>query len=515
MEFERVARGPVSRRCFAAFSAIVALTAPALATWSIIAVNTRTKEVCVASATCLSNFNLRQNLAVMRIGVGGGAAQASVDFSGVNRQIIWNGLGGALSPAQILGQLSAQPGHASKQYGIVNMNDDPITFTGASTLAANLGVVGVQGDFKYAIQGNILAGNEVVPFAEQAFLTTNGDLGQKVMAAMEAARFWGGDGRCSCSVSAPTSCQPLPPPTPFASAFTGFFLIGRIGDTGAAQCNSSSGCAGGSLYCALNVITANSDPVPLLQQQYDAWRAALAGRPDQVRSEVLVDAQSLVADRRTSAEVTVVLRDLDGQPLTAGGATLSLVNFAAAPAVTTPSAITDHGDGTYSFRVRASAGAGTDRWRITVNDGVGPVTLQPDVVLRVDPIQPVHCGFDAVSITDAVSVPIVIHGTPPRRGRPYLMLASNAGTSPGLPFAGTHLPLNASNLLTFTYLNTNTSELSNTFGLLDRVGRAEARFTPHPNMLTQLVGSRIEWSAVVFEPLGSIALAPAGFDVLP
>ena len=48
-----------------------------------------------------------------------------------------------------------------------------------------------------------------------------------------------------------------------------------------------------------------------------------------------------------------------------------------------------------------------------------------------------------------------------------------------------------------------------------RTGRAEAHFLPDPSLLVQLAGTRVDWSGVIFDPQGSTALAPAGFDVLP
>jgi hypothetical protein len=373
------------------------------------------------------------------------------------------------------------------------------------------------GDLKYAIQGNVLAGDDVVLFAESRLLSTQGDLGQRVMAAMEEARYWGGDGRCSCNPNAPDSCQPLPPPEPFKSAHVAFFIIGRIGDTGGAQCNASVGCAAGQFYCTFNVIGMSSDPDPVitLEQQYAQWRAALAGRPDHILSQVQSDAQSLVADGKSRVNVTVRLFDVEDAPILHGGHALALSNESGSAAVTTPSAITDHGDGSYSFSLRAGAAAGADLWRIVVTDAVGPVTLYPELAIRVDPLVPLHVGYDWISAAQGASVPIVVNaGTSPVR-RPYLLLASNAGTSPGLPFAGTQLPLNASNLLTFTYLNANSTSLPSTFGKLDRSGRAEARFVPDPTLLAQLAGTHVDWSAILFDPLASTALAPVGFDVLP
>src|SRR5690606_28853249 len=50
----------------------------------------------------------------------------------------------------------------------------------------------------FAIQGNILASNAVVLNAVDAFLAAEGDMMDRVMAAMEAADAAGGDRRCSC-----------------------------------------------------------------------------------------------------------------------------------------------------------------------------------------------------------------------------------------------------------------------------------------------------------------------------
>ena len=88
---------------------------------------------------------------------------------------------------------------------------------------------GEQGSLVYAIQGNVLTGDPVVFEAERTLLSSTGDLGQRVMAAMETARAFGGDGRCSCSYGAPTNCG-SPPPNFDKSAHVAFLIISRIGD---------------------------------------------------------------------------------------------------------------------------------------------------------------------------------------------------------------------------------------------------------------------------------------------
>ena len=111
--------------------------------------------------------------------------------------------------------------------------------------------------------------------------------------ASEAARALGGDGRCSCTVGAPTSCG-VPPPNFTKSAHVGFIVLARIGDVDGV-CNPTVGCSSGRYYLNLNVIGSNRapDPVLTLQADYALWRAALAGRPDQVHSTAALDAPAL------------------------------------------------------------------------------------------------------------------------------------------------------------------------------------------------------------------------------
>ena len=95
----------------------------------------------------------------------------------------------------------------------------------------------------YEIQGNILAGECVVPAIEQAVLETDGDIAEKLMAGMRAARGQGGDGRCSCSQSNATGCG-CPPPGFSKSGHIGGIIVARIGDSDDPLCNAA-GCADG------------------------------------------------------------------------------------------------------------------------------------------------------------------------------------------------------------------------------------------------------------------------------
>ena len=104
-----------------------------------------------------------------------------------------------------------------------------VAYTGAGAEDGVCNVAGQVGSLRYAIQGNVIAGEAVCLEAEQALITTQGDLATRVMAAMEAARAMGGDGRCSCSFADPDGCG-TPPPGTWKSAHTAFIALARIGD---------------------------------------------------------------------------------------------------------------------------------------------------------------------------------------------------------------------------------------------------------------------------------------------
>lgn len=217
-------------------AALLALASgSAQATWSILVVDTRTGEIGVASATCLTALDLRDLTPLLITGVGGLTAQSAGDGTGQNRTFIRDRLLEGLPPEQIIDLVgSFDPNHQSRQYGLVDAQGGAATFTGAGAGAWAGGVTGQVGDLVYAVQGNVLTGQPVVGLAEQAIIATPGDLPEKLMAAMEAAFVMGGDGRCSCESSSPTACG-SPPPTFTKTAHIGYMLVARSGDFSAAN----------------------------------------------------------------------------------------------------------------------------------------------------------------------------------------------------------------------------------------------------------------------------------------
>jgi Family of unknown function (DUF1028) len=358
------------RHLLVATSLLGLLAFPAHATWSIVAVDTETQEVGVAAATCVTGLDLRAVLPAIVVGVGGGCAQSQQDSTGTRRTTMVNGWNAGQTSDQIMTTLAALSGSSLHQNGLADAGGDEATFTGASCSAHASGVVGNIGTLRYAIQGNIVTGRAVITEAELALRNTVGDLPARLMAAMEAARAMGGDGRCSCPGSI-TGCG-APPPSFTKSAHVGFLILSRYGDTNGA-CNST-GCARGNYFLNLNVPNQTSgatDPVIQLRSLFNTWRAGLAGRPDAITSTVGF------APSGSGQLLTLTLKDWQGNAL---GFSVNSVTVAHAPGSAGVSAIgpvQNLGGGVYQVLLTPQAGTGVDRFQITIEDGVRAVVIPP------------------------------------------------------------------------------------------------------------------------------------------
>jgi uncharacterized Ntn-hydrolase superfamily protein len=87
--------------------------------------------------------------------------------------------------------LEDDPDKELRQVGLVDAKGGSVTFTGSGCFAWAGGVSGKG----YAIQGNILANDQVVPAMEEAFLNTTGNLPARLYAALLAGDRAGGDRR--------------------------------------------------------------------------------------------------------------------------------------------------------------------------------------------------------------------------------------------------------------------------------------------------------------------------------
>jgi uncharacterized Ntn-hydrolase superfamily protein len=196
------------QRGLLAAAALMCLIFPATAsaTWSIVAVDSSTGQVAVASATCLlqSVFprlgakDLRDIQAVVVAGKGGAVGQALIDTARANQKILRAEVEKATDPAEILQRLrQADPQMETRQFGIVDVQGRSAGFTGKENQPRALSVGGSAGPIRYQVQGNILASDDVVHEAVRALSQGRGTLAARVMAAMEAADARGGDRRCT------------------------------------------------------------------------------------------------------------------------------------------------------------------------------------------------------------------------------------------------------------------------------------------------------------------------------
>ena len=158
------------------------------ATFSIVAYDSVTQEIGVAVQS--RAFSVGGAVPWVEAGVGGIATQAATNESfgplGLER------LRRGQQAADVLrALLESDSGRAHRQVGIVDAKGRSASFTGADCSAW----AGFRTGPGYAIQGNILAGEAVVAGMERAFLETKGDLGDRLLAALEAGQAAGGDKR--------------------------------------------------------------------------------------------------------------------------------------------------------------------------------------------------------------------------------------------------------------------------------------------------------------------------------
>jgi uncharacterized Ntn-hydrolase superfamily protein len=263
------------KRAFVTLALVITLSSQAMATWSVIAVNRKTGEVAIASATCVpqqafAGFpakGLKDVQAIIVPGVGVAAAQANVDRTRKMQNLIATELKRGTDPVRIIELLQAEdPNHSSRQYGIVDLKGRAAGYSGAGNGKQSLDRQGrvADGDIFFSIQGNILAGDDVVEEAVNAFRKAKGSLADRVMAAMEAADARGGDRRCNCNT-------PPDPPAPCdnKTAHVAYLVVAGKNDM------MGQGLSDGNYQLEIQVTDQdikadeNDNPVKTLRLRYD------------------------------------------------------------------------------------------------------------------------------------------------------------------------------------------------------------------------------------------------------
>jgi uncharacterized Ntn-hydrolase superfamily protein len=171
------------------FSSMLPAEAPTPSTFSIVAADPETGEVGVAVASRF--FAVGTVVPHARAGVGAVATQsyANTTFGPHGLSLLSHGN----SPERALEvMLGNDKERARRQVGLVSASGVSATYTGS---ACNAWAGGRSGP-NYAVQGNILTGEEVVVAMERAFLSSAGStLGERLFAALQAGDAAGGDSR--------------------------------------------------------------------------------------------------------------------------------------------------------------------------------------------------------------------------------------------------------------------------------------------------------------------------------
>ncbi|MEO8028057.1 MAG: DUF1028 domain-containing protein [Bryobacteraceae bacterium] len=169
---------------------------PPVATFSIVAFDPATQEWGVTVAS--RYFSVGSVVPWAEAGVGAIATQANVNvgYGPQGLALLREGL----TAKQVLDKLMAEDafdGKDGRQVAIIDGKGNIAAFTGP---AANKWAGDTQGK-TWSAQGNILVGPQVVEEMGKAFEATNGDLAEKLFAALKAGDAAGGDSRGRQSAS--------------------------------------------------------------------------------------------------------------------------------------------------------------------------------------------------------------------------------------------------------------------------------------------------------------------------
>ena len=165
------------------------------------------------------------------------------------------------TPNQIISWLVAhdvQNNPQSRQYGVVdyqNGSSRSAAFTGTNCYDYKNHILGPN----YAIQGNILLGQQILDSMEYYFLNTTGCLPEKLMAAMNGAKVVGADTRCMVEGTSSLSAflrMALP-----TDSYNNLFLDINVAGT-----------------------APNVEPIDVLQTKYNQWKNSNISYCDSVLS---------------------------------------------------------------------------------------------------------------------------------------------------------------------------------------------------------------------------------------
>ena len=186
-------------------SILIFILAPAMIfgqhTFSIVAIDSITKEVGSAGATCGDAVlwpGTRGAVLISDVIPGLGAIHTQSYWNEQNQDQAHEKLLEGYTAEEIISWLTyndAENNPSVRQYGAITLINDSIksdAYTGENCFDYKNHIIGDN----YAIQGNILLGQSILDSMESRFLNTPGTLSEKLMASLQGAKVIGADTRC-------------------------------------------------------------------------------------------------------------------------------------------------------------------------------------------------------------------------------------------------------------------------------------------------------------------------------
>ena len=221
-------------------------------TFSIVAVDLATGQVGSAGATCLDDNQIAGGAVII--------SDVIPDIGAIHTQSYWipanqnaahdQVVDNGLSPEALMAWLEendAENNPAVRQYGMADLVSGvarAAAFTGDNCFDVKDHIVGEN----YAIQGNILLGEEILTQMEAGFLETPGTLAEKLMAALQGANVAGADTRCLDEG---------------VSSRSAFLRVAYPGDDPDAL----------TLDLVVSLTPVGVEPIDVLQQEFNAWNS--------------------------------------------------------------------------------------------------------------------------------------------------------------------------------------------------------------------------------------------------
>lgn len=180
---------------------ILSLTPQAQDTFSIVAIDTITGEVGSAGASCvdMSAYPYYDDDFLGELFPDLGAINTQAWYNSTNQANARDRMNEGYTPEEIIAWLidnDAENQPEKRQYGIVAFVADSVQSAGHTGIQTDDYKNHVLGP-NYAIQGNILLGQEILDSMESRFINEPGDLACKLMAALQGANVVGADKRCA------------------------------------------------------------------------------------------------------------------------------------------------------------------------------------------------------------------------------------------------------------------------------------------------------------------------------